>query len=77
MKTTIEEGIPAPAVRSYRRRVTVEMKGLQPGQSVVVDRLTAMCLRDYGRRHEWEVVTQRVDGKGLEVGEAVRVWRVS
>lgn len=74
MQTTIDDGIPAPPVRVTQKRVTPEMRALQPGQSVLVERVTAICLRDYGRRRRWKMVTKK-DGS-QNGSNLVRFWRV-
>lgn len=73
---TIEEDVPAPPVRKHRKRLTPELRGMQPGQSVVVDDITAKCIRDFGYRNGWEVVTKAVRD-GVEMDGKIRVWRVS
>lgn len=73
--TVIETGIPAPPVRQYQNRLTPELKAMEPGQSVKVDKRTAAALRAYGNRLGWQYSsrTERNDG-GVPY---IRFWRVA
>lgn len=72
MKPIIETGVPAPPLRV--RRLTKELKDMNPGESVVVDRPTVFCLKYHGRKQGWKMVTRKEGENGAGM---VRFWRVA
>ena len=64
--TTIE----APPKRVRQLRLTDQLKGIQPGQSVLLDLPTARCLIQFLRVKKFSYV-QRSEGDGM------RVWRTA
>lgn len=73
----IEDGIPAPKLRKHQRRMTPELRALQPGQSVLLGPETAMCLRRFGYRSGWEMVVRKAETASGSNGVMWRLWRVS
>lgn len=61
--------VPLPLQRIYRRRVSEEMKSMQPGQSFVCDYPTAQSFKMFAKYHQWESCQQRIDEN------QIRVWR--
>lgn len=62
---------PAPPARTRVRRLTAEMKALQPGQSFITDSATARCAISHFRYLGLPAVQQKhKDG-------TVQVWRVA
>lgn len=67
----IEEGIIPPPPRSQTRRLDASVRGMKPGQSVVLNDVESVrAFRALGHYHGWKVI-QRT----LEDGR-VRVWRM-
>jgi hypothetical protein len=76
IQATIEEGRPAPAPRPQDpdQKLSPELKGMVPGQSVLLEKRASVALRAYGRYHGWKMVQKQEAG---ENGVAkVRVWRL-
>lgn len=68
MQPEITSEIAPPVPRG--RRLSPELKSIQPGQSVLLDGPTASCLLVYLRYHGHSA-TQRKEG------DRVRVWRLA
>lgn len=60
----------APRPRERRLRLVPELKAIQVGQSVLLDKPTALCLGDYLRRNGMSYV-QRAEG------QQIRIWRTA
>lgn len=68
----IETGRPAPKIRVPVKRVTDELAGLLPGQSVEIDPLTVNALRSFGKKRGWVMATKFQRNTGL-----IGFWRVA
>jgi hypothetical protein len=66
----ITDSVPLPAPRNWRKRLTPELKAIQPNQSVLLDKETARCLVVY--LHYWGMKCAT-----RTTPEGVRVWRLS
>ena len=67
----LEIGIAPPEKAKRNRRITEEMKKMQPGHSILVSSEVMPCLISYGRRSSWE--TRR----SAQPDGGYRIWRVS
>jgi len=71
MSTTdieIEPAIPMPKPRKNKKRLLPIFAKMQPGESVLVDVVTANCLTAFLRRRNQLPITR-------QEGPLVRVWR--
>jgi len=66
----IEDGVPPPPVRVTKRRLTDAHRAIGPGQSILCEPKTALCLMAWGRSKGFKM-QQRQEG------DALRVWRLT
>ena len=71
MKIEFSSDIEPPPVRTITKRLTEELKGIQPGQSVLLDKPTALCLIEHLKGRGFKS-TRRTEENAL-----VRVWRMA